>query len=240
MAGGDGLCGEEEGGFRVEPGMTKGGGAQEGEGQGFDCAQPERIRDGEGGFRVEPGMTEGGGDAALRIQPNKHRPVQMALTGGRKLFDAARRRVFLEWFAATCNVKFAADQAGINYKTAFRHRMQDAAFAAAWDVALEQGFARLRAKMLETPMDAAVPGIEGDWDAPEMPAPDRDTALAMLREAGRRKAGYPKAGRPPQVANAAEVEAALVKRLAAFGVRVTGKAASDDEGKKVDSGSGPE
>lgn len=177
---------------------------------------------------------EGAGDGEERVHANKNRIVQIARTGGRRLFDARARSVFLEWFAATCNVKLSAERAGINYKTAFKHRMNDADFADAWGRALEQGYARIEAKLLETRAAAAPIGIEGDLDAPELETIDPALGLQLLREhkRGLPGSGLPaKQGRRPRVASNAEVRAALVKRLAAYGVRVTA-------GQEGDSGAG--
>lgn len=52
---------------------------------------------------------------------------------------ATWRPKFLAALAETCNVTHAARTAGINRNTAYDHRDSDAAFAAAWDDALEQG-----------------------------------------------------------------------------------------------------
>lgn len=51
----------------------------------------------------------------------------------------AWRPKFLELLAESCNVTFAAAAAGINRKTAYRHREADGAFAEDWDDAIEQG-----------------------------------------------------------------------------------------------------
>jgi hypothetical protein len=175
-----------------------------------------------------------------RIQPNKNREMQVARTGGRKLFDAARKAVFLEWFAATANVVLSAEQAGINYKTAFRHRMQDERFRELWDLALEQGVARQKAKLIETKCREPRIGIEGDLDAPEMEEPDPQIVLAILRESERRLAGYPKRGGMPKIATNEEVREALVKRLAVFGVRVSsGDRSPAGEGEDRQSGPSP-
>lgn len=166
-------------------------------------------------------------DGAARLCAGKHRHVQEARVGERKLFDAARRKVFLEWFAATANVKMSAGQAGVCYQTVFKHRMKDAAFAAAWDEALAQGYARVEAKMLETkgtPIE-----IDGDLDAPELDELDPQLGLALLREHAKRVGlAFPagqarKAGRPPRVASEAEVAEALVARLVVFGAGVRGE-----------------
>ncbi len=92
------------------------------------------------------------GGKGLRVTPNKNRLVQVRRAGGRKLFDRARRETFLEWFAATCNVRLAAEKAGICYSAVFRHRMKDDTFAEAWDRALAQGYARIEARLLQEVM----------------------------------------------------------------------------------------
>lgn len=187
-------------------------------GAGLPRAPKRRARiDGDGGSAVD--------DAGARIQAGKHRLVQVARLGGRKLFDAAAKAVFLEWFAATCNLAWAAERAGFNYKTVLRHRMTDAHFAEDWDRAVRQGYARLEAKRLETKRRDAPIGIEGDHDAPEMDDMDPARMDDILRERGRQMAGVRKAGRPPQVAASnEEVRAALIRGLKALGVRVSGEA----------------
>ena len=172
----------------------------------------------------------GPGQAAGRVQASKHRVVQLTQPGKRKLFGKAARQDFLEWFAATANLGWSARQAGFNYKTVLKHRMNDPVFAEAYDRALEQGFARLLAQQLATEIEegAEAPiGIEGDRDAPAMQQQDPDRALLLLREHGRylggRRAGAGEArkqGRRPRVATAEEVRVAVAKALAAFEKRV--------------------
>lgn len=167
------------------------------------------------------GSRPGTGDKRARLQAGKHRKVQLARTGGRKLFRKAARAEFLEWFAATCNVQWAAEKAGFNYKTVLRHRMNDPLFAEDWDRAMRQGYARLEAKRLETKRREAPIGIEGDWDAPEMDAMEPARMDAILRERGRELAtGVRKQGRRPRIASNAEVWAALKKGLRAYRARV--------------------
>ncbi len=166
----------------------------------------------------------------MRVQPNKHRTLQLTRPGKRKLFGKTAKKDFLEWFAATANLGWSARQAGFNYKTVLRHRMNDAAFAEAYDRALRQGYARLQGQLLETEIaeGAEAPiGIEGDRDVPEMQKMDPDRAILLLREHGRYLAGKGagagearKQGRRPRVATAEEVRVAMAKALAAFGKRV--------------------
>lgn len=172
----------------------------------------------------------------MRIASAKNRRVQIVPVGGRKLFDKAAKTVFLEWFAATCNVKFSAAKAGVAYQTVFKHRMKDEAFAEAWGRCLAQGYARVEAQSLETRVSPEQYRIEGDWDAPELQEMDPHLRIALLREhkkslpvaqggAGPFPFGVArKHGWRPTTATNAEVRAALVKRLVVFGVRVSGEA----------------
>ncbi len=169
-------------------------------------------------------------DGVERITPNKHRALQLTQPGKRKLFGKAAKQDFLEWFAATANLGWSARQAGFNYKTVLRHRMNDPVFAEAYDRALRQGFARLLAQQLETKIaeDAAAPiGIEGDRDVPAMQQMDPDRAILLLREHGRYLAGKGagagearKQGRRPRVATNAEVRTELERALRVFQRRI--------------------
>jgi hypothetical protein len=133
------------------------------------------------------------------VRPGKNRLVQVARSGKRKLFDAARRAVFLEWLAATCNVVLSAEKAGVCYQTPFKHRMKDAAFEAEWDEAIRQGYARLEARALQEAHSPAVAGgpstIASPGNGPPPPGElgeDRfnpELALHLLREHKRRLAG---------------------------------------------------
>jgi hypothetical protein len=171
-----------------------------------------------------------GTNEAVRITPNKHRTLQLTRPGKRKLFGRAAKQDFLEWFAATANLGWSARQAGFNYKTVLRHRMNDPVFAEAYDRALRQGYARLQGQLLETEIaeGAEAPiGIEGDRDVPEMQKMDPDRALALLREHGRYLAGRGagagearKQGRRPRAVTNAEVRTALEAALRVFERRI--------------------
>lgn len=195
------------------------------------------------------GQSDGSADRANKEEPRlvagRNRPIQEARSGGRKLFKGKLKRHFLEWFAATANCKWSADRVGISYKTVWKHRMKYPEFSEAFDRALDQGAARVRAKLLETKVAARAGGkaganardasgaeaIDGDWDAPELQEIDPQVGLTLLREYGHGLSGPSplgrpaKAGRAPRVASNAEVEAALAKRLKIYAARV--KASGD-------------
>ena len=113
---------------------------------------------GNGPLAPPPDRTELG-DEPSNYQAGRGRKLQV--TGrGRERFDKTKRRTFLEWFAATCNATLAARMAGVNSRTPYRTRMNDGAFAEAWDLALEQGYARLEAKLLEMQFREVVREVE--------------------------------------------------------------------------------
>lgn len=175
---------------------------------------------------------EGKGRGSDRVAPNKHRRVQRAGTGGRRLFDEAAQREFLEYFAGSCNVVWAAREAGFSDKTIYRHRMNDERFREGFGRALSQGYARLEAELLAEALEGGPIPIDGDREAPGRI--DRELALTLLREHKRGSGGFstgskPKQGRAPRVATNAEVREALETRLRAFSARVlpAGDGASD-------------
>lgn len=145
-------------------------------------------------------------------------------------FTRERQKQFLALFAATCNVRWAARSTGISQSTAYRQRMINPAFAAAWDMALEQGYARLEMRILQQQfarVDEELDRIdfEGDWDVPDPPVEDMDRAVQLLKHhhdrvtkirAARAGAAEP----PPEIADDATVVQALAARLATFGREV--------------------
>jgi hypothetical protein len=171
---------------------------------------------------------EGGGGERPRLQANKGREVQLARTGGRRLFKGKGRKRFLKWFAATGNVAWSAAKAGYSDKTVWKHRMNDPRFAEAFDRAFEQSVARNKARMLERRMKSKPIEVDGGAGEAELEDCDLERAWPLIVEIERAKgrgggaaAGRPrKAGRPPRVASNSEVREALEKRLRAFGQRI--------------------
>jgi hypothetical protein len=90
---------------RKDRGGKKIGGDISGVGSGGDAVDPTTA------FQAVPLPVPGRIEKEARLQAGKHRDVQVARTGGRKLFGEERRGVFLEWFAATANVSLSAEQA---------------------------------------------------------------------------------------------------------------------------------
>jgi hypothetical protein len=172
-------------------------------------------------------------ETTKRIIPNKGRRLQVAPTG-RRLFGETAKDTFLEHFAETCNCSLAARRTGFHYRTVLRHWREDSAFGARCEEALRIGYVRLEELALREAARALDPAKRRRRKAPSTslrtgPSPqtgiegmDAAMALQLLREHRRAiSGGPPKPGRAPSVASNAEMFDALVKRLKAFGVRVS-------------------
>ena len=136
----------------------------------------------------------------------------------RARFGRVRQERFLEHLAATCNVTRSAAAAGVTPQCVYKRRAADAALRAAWGTALEQGYARIEAMLLERagqtrPIE--VSGVVVD----EEPA-DPELAKFLLREHKRGLAGATGQGAPRRAADWAEVEEHFIARLKALKVRI--------------------
>jgi hypothetical protein len=66
-----------------------------------------------------------------------------------KSWNATRRQLFLEHLSQHCNVSAALAHSGMASSSLYRERRDNSAFRKAWDEALEQGYARLEAMLLD-------------------------------------------------------------------------------------------
>lgn len=112
------------------------------------------------------------------IAPNANRRLQRRIAR-RRLFDDARKRIFLDHFAGTADAHAAAAAAGIGYSTVVAHRRKDAEFAAAWDEALEIAYALLEAEAVRQRLEAQQRFREGPCPAGEM-TKEFDRTLQLL------------------------------------------------------------
>lgn len=199
-------------------------------------------------LRAPPSPARGRGELGEDLsdfQAGTNRRVQVTKRGWNR-FDAAKRKLFLKWFAATANAAQSARMAGVGQSTVFDHRMKDGRFAEAWDRALEQAYARLEAKIVEMQFEqAAGEAIEfdGSFEPADAPLVDLTMALQLLKQhksevtrirgeralrqaqdgrgsSGRRRKKAPTYERE-RLATDSEMRRGLVKSLKAFGVRVT-------------------
>lgn len=137
------------------------------------------------------------------------RRVQLARVkvGG---WTQARRKLFLETLAATCNVTAATAAAGMKGKTAYELRKRDPAFAALWQEALEMGYETLERALLR----GALEGV----NAIEIGAPDETARTGAIdddypgaKPAADRQAGHaaPGSGVPRVPASMAQLQFGL-------------------------------
>jgi hypothetical protein len=89
---------------------------------------------------------------------------QIVASAGARWTDAARRR-FLDFLAASCNVTRACAESGFSKAAVYRRRRLDPAFAADWEAALAQGYARLEMALVRAAADRAE-GYQPDPEAP--------------------------------------------------------------------------
>jgi hypothetical protein len=151
-------------------------------------------------------------------------------SGGGKRVQVRRARVrqwtprvekrFLSVLAATCNVRLACAEVGMGAPSAYNHRHRWPAFARAWDAAVETGYFRLEAALVEAGCNLGSDlEVEPDLTITGMSLHDAMQLLHMhkhqVRGLGKRPGGA------PRVASDEEVRKALARSLWAFGVRVT-------------------
>jgi hypothetical protein len=162
-----------------------------------------------------------------RIIPNTNRKLQVTKTR-RKLFGKKRQEAFLDHLAATCNVTASAAVAGVCVGTVYAERRRNAAFREAWRVALEQGYARLEAALLERaergldrPFDGLRTGPGADGGAGVPAEADWNRAMDLMRQHQRGLAGVPHRGghRIRRVGTEA-LEQRIVRKLKAIGYKV--------------------
>lgn len=135
-------------------------------------------------------------------------------------FGPARKQVFLDHFAGSCNLAASAAAAGVCTSSVHRHLARDAAFAEAFQAALEIGYRLLEAEALEQARLAQA-AYRIDPASPEG-AMSFDKAMQLLREykRGQGKIGLrPGGGRRPGLSFGAAV-ALLEKRLTVLGVTI--------------------
>lgn len=137
--------------------------------------------------------------------------------GKRKVFGKAAQKTFCENLAATCNVKWSADAAGVTVQCVYQRLSFDPAFCEAWCRAIGLGYLRLEAQLLEE----AGRTVEFDGGI-EAPAKfDKELALFLLREHRKGLARIEAGGRPTlKSAGWDEVEAWFIPRLRALRKRL--------------------
>lgn len=156
-----------------------------------------------------------------RLKPVAGRVVRPAKNGKTKIIRARARwsdkaeAIFLEDLAATCNVRAAAAAAGFSTTAIYRRRMHDPGFAAAWQAALEQGYARLETRLVElATASLRTIRIRGDRPPPVVSVADAMNLLKLHRASvrGGPPQRYDARARPPDIE---KVRANILRKIAA-------------------------
>jgi hypothetical protein len=91
--------------------------------------------------------------ARERFTANNRRPVQRRRMRHVR-FDEERQAAFLDHLRGTCDTQAAADAAGVDKSTVYKHLRKDAGFAEEFQAALETGYIELEAAALRQRIEA--------------------------------------------------------------------------------------
>lgn len=157
----------------------------------------------------------GGKPAGEGVRAAGRNGPQIAKTNGSYWTDEAEAG-FLDSLAACCNVKRAAAAIGYATATLYWRRRRDPAFAERWQAALEQGYTRIEAMLIE----AAENALSGRMPDPESPIPAMTIREAMellrMHRAAARGAGPRTPGRRARPRSIDEVRGSIIAKLSAI------------------------
>jgi hypothetical protein len=136
-----------------------------------------------------------------------------------------RKKTFLEHLAATSNVKASAAAAGMNPYGVYKLRLRDKEFREHWDVALDHGYTRIEAMLLErASRPCPPPPIDGGQFQAETEGMDTALALTLLKQRqSRQQQGPARGASRPGKASIEEVREDILKRLSALNKRLGGE-----------------
>ncbi|MBT2188146.1 hypothetical protein [Sphingobium nicotianae] len=150
----------------------------------------------------------------LVVRGSNGRRTQVARARVRQFTPRSEDR-FLATLAATCNVKAACAEVGMTAAAAYKHRLRWPAFARRWDEAVEVGYIRIEAALVE----AACNLFSSPAHPPEVPVPEMTAAHAIqllhmhkhqVRAMGKRP------GLPPHRPGLDEVRASILRKIEAI------------------------
>lgn len=155
--------------------------------------------------------------AGARIRRMSDGKPRVVFTGGAQWSDEAED-IFFDVLRRTCNVKRAAKAAGAWPHTVYRFRREQPAFAARWQAALEDGFARLELALVGGATHAVIPRktekpAKRSPIAP-MSAADAIRVLAIHRAEVKGIGG--RSGQPARIRSLDEVREGIVRKVDAI------------------------
>jgi hypothetical protein len=114
----------------------------------------------------------GGGKAIRDDRGGRPKVVRL----GRRSWSEEKEAKFLDTLAATCSVTIALEEAAVSRSALYRQRRSNPGFAARWREALDIGYERLEARLIES-AERALSGEAPDEDSP---FPDMTVAQAIV------------------------------------------------------------
>jgi len=148
------------------------------------------------------------------VRPEKNGGTKVVRTHAR--WSQKSERIFLEELAATCNVRAAAEKCGFSTTAIYQRRMRWPGFAAAWAEAIEQGYARIEAMLIERATDSLrTEPIEGSGEAPAMSVAQAMNLLKLHRASVRGGAPQNYAARE-KAPDMDEVRASILRKIEAI------------------------
>lgn len=155
------------------------------------------------------------GPEGSRVRYGPTGRAQRVKTGGYQWSEEAEE-AFFDRLAASCNVRASVEAVGFTSFTVYRQRRMRPEFAAKWQLALDQGYARLEMALVQAAIDT-IEGVEFDSDRP-IPRMTAAEALNVLRAhrnevRGNGRGGPGRRGRPPTLE---EVRSSIEKKVRAI------------------------
>ena len=164
--------------------------------------------------RIQDGVRSSGPEGSI-VRYGTARRAKRVRTAGWQWSEEAEA-IFFDVLASSANVLMAADAAGFSTPTVYRQRQLRPEFAARWQSALEQGYARLEMALVEAACDSlAGEQFGADRPIPKMTVEQASNVLRAHRNAvegdGKRGPGAHRRRRSFE-----EVRDSIAKKIAAI------------------------
>lgn len=131
-----------------------------------------------------------------------------------------KKAMFFDHLSVAGNISAAARAIGVSPTAVHHLRSRDVDFAAAWDQAIEAGYATIEMRLIGHVLAGSGRGDDLVPVEDDGPPIDVDLALRLLKERDtRRTGGRMRGAAGPRRATAAETDAAILAKLAAIAAR---------------------